>query len=914
MKHVRNAIVATLTATSLVFGADVAITETQIALLPEEQKFVVERDRVVGYETLDENDVAYAYTSDLPIPISESEIARTNNTVTEKLPSGKLVTTAYLGQPFFRESISSSWYELEWATTTKTAYDLQKQSLIPFVEASDTGFKTGGTVEAAGDWGTFTVTQLASSDDLKTLCGSGGDNCDLDAEKGQLSDFTFGAYGTVDGIEVALESACAAGIGSCAAAGDLQTVALSWDDGTSWTSDKTTSELTTSDATYTLGGSTDTWGRTWTPAELANGTFRARVAGSCAAGCGAAGPSSVIDLFQIKIYWTCTPGNICTETFATAGYTTWTVPTSVNSATIACWGGGGAGFDGSTSGGGRGGGGGAFASTTQSVTAGDVIRLFIGAGGTVSAANGATSTASTTAPATIVAASPGVGGKDATTLGGDGGLSANSTGTTKFSGGRGGAGLGTDDAGGGGGGAAGPHGAGEVGADATGTTGGAGGRGDNTSGGTSGAAGNGSAGGTGGSSTNGGGGGGGGDNGTVGGAGGTYGAGGGGGETGEGDGATGACSVTYSIASTTQAAFRFYEDGTEAGATAIDTQDTNITRTVNSDSNLQLRVRLQNSPVAGTSTDDYQLQYSLNSGTYYGTDHPDVIDSYFDTDTETNMHSAGDTKSGQSFTGDGRILGEAAFYLRKQLGSPTGNATAVIYTHSGTYGVSSIGTGAALATSDPVDVSTLPASLTLTAFTFSGANQITLTASTNYVVVVEYSGGDASNRIGIGNDGTNETHSGNRLKFNGSWVADSGADTNFSVYTNDPIAVRSYNSSSLNEHEATTNRLGSGTGSFVAGVVAEYGIATNTQITASNYNELLYSLTLVSAELANNDTIDFRVLLNSTSTLMIYTVTPRITVSKSGGGGGGDPSSGPVQIYLKDADVYLKNGDIYIRN
>ena len=32
----------------------------------------------------------------------------------------------------------------------------------------------------------------------------------------------------------------------------------------------------TTEATYVLGGATDTWGRTWTPANLSNANFRVR--------------------------------------------------------------------------------------------------------------------------------------------------------------------------------------------------------------------------------------------------------------------------------------------------------------------------------------------------------------------------------------------------------------------------------------------------------------------------------------------------------------------------------------------------------------------------------------------------------------------------------------------------------------
>lgn len=165
----------------------------------------------------------------------------------------------------------------------------------------------------------------------------------------------------------------------------------------------------------------------------------------------------------------------------------------------------------------------------------------------------------------------------------------------------------------------------------------------------------------------------------------------------------------------TQAAFRFYEDGTESGSTAIDAQDTNITRNVDSDSNLLLRVRIQETgAVAGAATDDYQLQYSKNGGVY-------------------------------TAIGSGAVLG--------------------------------------------------------------------------------------------------------------------------------------FNSSNFAEGDATTNRLGAGSGSFVAGEISEDGEVNDMTLTASNYTEHLYALTIVAAEVTNNDTLDFRVRYN-TAVLNAYTVTPRVTIQK----------------------------------
>jgi WD40 repeat protein len=54
-------------------------------------------------------------------------------------------------------------------------------------------------------------------------------------------------------------------------------VQLSWDGGTTWTAAKRTATLTTSEATYVLGGPADTWGRTWTLSNLSNTGYRVRI-------------------------------------------------------------------------------------------------------------------------------------------------------------------------------------------------------------------------------------------------------------------------------------------------------------------------------------------------------------------------------------------------------------------------------------------------------------------------------------------------------------------------------------------------------------------------------------------------------------------------------------------------------------
>ncbi len=101
--------------------------------------------------------------------------------------------------------------------------------------------------------------------------------------------FTLSGAATILGIEIEIESSASTN------AGDIS-VALSWDGGTSWTSAKTTATASTTDAVYTLGGSADTWGHAWTPAQTADGTFLVDVTANTSSN------TLRIDAFQVRIY------------------------------------------------------------------------------------------------------------------------------------------------------------------------------------------------------------------------------------------------------------------------------------------------------------------------------------------------------------------------------------------------------------------------------------------------------------------------------------------------------------------------------------------------------------------------------------------------------------------------------------
>ncbi len=119
--------------------------------------------------------------------------------------------------------------------------------------------------------------------------------------------FTFPSVGTVDGIEIAFEAKP-----PVLSAGTVG-VELSWDSGPSYTA--TAKTFTTPDAsaetTYTVGGAADTWGRTWTFAQLANANFRLRINADTTDGVN----STNIDGIQVKVYYTAT----ITKTFTADG-------------------------------------------------------------------------------------------------------------------------------------------------------------------------------------------------------------------------------------------------------------------------------------------------------------------------------------------------------------------------------------------------------------------------------------------------------------------------------------------------------------------------------------------------------------------------------------------------------------------
>jgi hypothetical protein len=102
----------------------------------------------------------------------------------------------------------------------------------------------------------------------------------------------------------------------------------------------------------------------------------------------------------------------------------------------------------------------------------------------------------------------------------------------------------------------------------------------------------------------------------------------------------------------------------------------------------------------------------------------------------------------------------------------------------------------------------------------------------------------------------------------GDWVQVTGA-TSF---------VRGFNSASLTDDGATTQRLTGGTGGFIAGIITEDGASASSTILGGSLTEVLAALQFVRADLQDGDRIDFRA--KHGSAVAAFAVVPRATVVK----------------------------------
>ena len=127
------------------------------------------------------------------------------------------------------------------------------------------GYKSGPT-NAFTDGGAEAA-DMNSGTNKNTACTNTG------KDKHLYYNYNFSFTATaIQGIAVRLDARADSNGGS-----PKICVEISWNGGASWTAVKNTPNLTTTQATYILGGAADTWGRSWTAGDFSNANFRIRV-------------------------------------------------------------------------------------------------------------------------------------------------------------------------------------------------------------------------------------------------------------------------------------------------------------------------------------------------------------------------------------------------------------------------------------------------------------------------------------------------------------------------------------------------------------------------------------------------------------------------------------------------------------
>jgi PKD repeat protein len=153
------------------------------------------------------------------------------------------------------------------ATSTSTGFLSPSANAAQTSSAGDNnGYQTSPANAYAND--SLVAIDTNSGTNTRTFCTDSG----KDKHRYYNYNFNIPATALIQGIQVRLDARTDATNGS-----PKMCVQLSWDGGTTWTTAKSTTNLSTTEATYTLGSVSDTWGRTWIPGDFSNTNLRLRV-------------------------------------------------------------------------------------------------------------------------------------------------------------------------------------------------------------------------------------------------------------------------------------------------------------------------------------------------------------------------------------------------------------------------------------------------------------------------------------------------------------------------------------------------------------------------------------------------------------------------------------------------------------
>jgi hypothetical protein len=177
---------------------------------------------------------------------------------------------------------SSSLYKLFSALAVTAVVIVSTRAAPAF--AADTGLNSPtACTSATGNWSG--PENATASDDLHSKTNA--------TNKVLVCAFSLPsipASGIIAGIEVDVE-------GSSSGAREV-VVELSWDGGTSYTTSNHITTFTATEATLTLGGAANTWGRTWAVGDFTSANFRVRLTTNNGNG------TISLDHVQVKVYYT----------------------------------------------------------------------------------------------------------------------------------------------------------------------------------------------------------------------------------------------------------------------------------------------------------------------------------------------------------------------------------------------------------------------------------------------------------------------------------------------------------------------------------------------------------------------------------------------------------------------------------
>jgi hypothetical protein len=219
----------------------------------------------------------------LPVPMGSPENYYGNFGLTRGLTSS---TTSI--QIVHSSSSGDSGWDLETAAPTPT-WTASSGTLVNSVTTNDNVYAQTTTANAVQQWSTFGLTSSLAANQSVTA---------------------------INGIEVRLSDTFL----SAACASSMVRVALSWNNGTNWTTTTTqTGALTTTNTTdYTLGSSSSlaAWGgHAWVPGDISDANFRARI--TAIKGCATAGIRFSVDMLEVRVSYTidtATPTPVTTTT------------------------------------------------------------------------------------------------------------------------------------------------------------------------------------------------------------------------------------------------------------------------------------------------------------------------------------------------------------------------------------------------------------------------------------------------------------------------------------------------------------------------------------------------------------------------------------------------------------------------